>query len=286
MDLAAFPQLSRIEYGEAATALGLANGLQLRIFYNAVVLGNSSTALTGGFQWRSLPRQAYTIPGGPGILYTQYVGNHLYVYPEHRDHDIDHFGDVYPTNTPYLVTSQGSSGSDRPFLDAIACTLAAFQPALQQWHDFFASAVTTSANSDEDDDGLPLWWEQANALSPTLKSADGDEDRDGLSNLLEFALNQSTTANSSLGLPTVGSAINPDDGLRYLTLTYLHRTDAPWLTYAVEVSSDLVTWNSGPANSQPVSAVVTGDGVTEIVTVRGLPAMDTGGRFVRLRVTN
>jgi len=129
MDLASFPQLSRIEYGEAAAAQGLANGLQLRLFYNAVVVGNSSTAVTGGLHWRSLPRLAYTTPGGPALLYAQYAGNHLYLYPEHRDHDVDHFGDVYPANTPYLITSQGSSGSDRPFLDAIACTLAAFTPA-------------------------------------------------------------------------------------------------------------------------------------------------------------
>ena len=42
-------------------------------------------------------------------------------------------GDVFPANTPYLITSQGSSGSDRPFLDAVACTLAAFQPDTEQF---------------------------------------------------------------------------------------------------------------------------------------------------------
>lgn len=37
-------------------------------------------------------------------------------------------GDVFPFNTPYFIVSQGSSGSDQPFLRAIAATLAAFTP--------------------------------------------------------------------------------------------------------------------------------------------------------------
>jgi hypothetical protein len=54
-----------------------------------------------------------------------YEHNHLYIYPEHRDHDE---ADLFPANWPYTLTSQGSSGSDQPFLEAIGMTLAAFQP--------------------------------------------------------------------------------------------------------------------------------------------------------------
>ena len=67
-------------------------------------------------------------------LYQQYAGNHLYLYPEHRDYDPGRnsqdggYGDTYPANTPYVITSQGSSYTDQPFLHAVACTLAAFQP--------------------------------------------------------------------------------------------------------------------------------------------------------------
>jgi hypothetical protein len=72
------------------------------------------------------------------LLFAQYRGNHLYVYPEHRDHDPGHnrdegggYGDVFPCNTPYMIISQGSSGSDRVFLHAVAATLAAFRPEVK-----------------------------------------------------------------------------------------------------------------------------------------------------------
>jgi hypothetical protein len=53
--------------------------------------------------------------------------NHLYFFPAHHDYG-DTYGDVYPANTPYLVISRGSSGSDQPFLTAMALALAAFRP--------------------------------------------------------------------------------------------------------------------------------------------------------------
>ena len=57
------------------------------------------------------------------FLYRQYRGGQLYVYPEHRDHDPGHngqggYGDLFPTNSPCVVISQGSSGSDRAFVRA------------------------------------------------------------------------------------------------------------------------------------------------------------------------
>src|SRR5436305_7448978 len=80
----------------------------------------------------------YTHQRGLPLLYEHYTHNNIYIYPEHRDHDPGHngrgdgFGDTYPTNTPYLITSQGSSGSDQPFLHAIPFTLAAFRPAVKK----------------------------------------------------------------------------------------------------------------------------------------------------------
>lgn len=133
-----FPQLTRVEFCKEAKQRGLHSGLQTRIFYNAITLGNSSTAMTAGPFWRSQTRLAYTDPRNTLLLYAQYVSNHLFLYPEHRDHDAGRngkggHGDVYPANTPYVITSQGSSGSDRVFLDAIACALAAFRPEVKQF---------------------------------------------------------------------------------------------------------------------------------------------------------
>lgn len=129
-----FPQLTRIEFAEAPRARELHHGLQVAFLFNGVTIGNSSTAVTGPL-WRSQPRLALTQRRTAALLYVQYRQNHLYVYPEHRDHDPGHsgrdgkgHGDVFAVNTPYLIVSQGSSGSDRVFLEAVAATLAAFRP--------------------------------------------------------------------------------------------------------------------------------------------------------------
>ena len=139
MELAAFPRFTRIEFSEAAKKRGLHQGLQRSFRYNGVTIGNSSTALTAGPIWRCQGRLALTQPQTALLISLQYIGNHLYVYPEHRDHDPGHngadgkgYGDVFPANTPYMIISQGSSGSDRVFLNAVAATLAAFRPEVKQ----------------------------------------------------------------------------------------------------------------------------------------------------------
>ncbi|EMI42528.1 tetratricopeptide repeat protein [Rhodopirellula sp. SWK7] len=138
MDYASFPQLTRIEYVKEAKNAGLTNGLQTQWLFAHRTIGNSSTALTGGPFWRSQPRAAYTQAGLATRLYLQYVNNHLYFYPEHRDHDSGlngvggGYGDLYPANTPYLITSQGSSGSDRPFIHAVVLTMAALRPEVKE----------------------------------------------------------------------------------------------------------------------------------------------------------
>ena len=129
-----FPQLTRIEFSDEPKRRQLHHGNQIAFLYNGPTIGNSSTALTSGAFWRSQPRLILTNPRGPVMLYVQYVSSHLYFYPEHRDHDPGHngkdggFGDVYAANTPYMIISQGSSGSDRVFMNAVAATLAAFRP--------------------------------------------------------------------------------------------------------------------------------------------------------------
>ena len=139
-----FPELARVEYSravkDAKTALHglgeLHRGLQLIFVHNGPVLGNASVAQTAGPYWRSMPRLAMANAATAALLADQYANNMLYFYPEHRDHDPEAdkgHGDVYPANVPYLVTSQGSSGSDRAFMDAIAATIAAFRPETQKF---------------------------------------------------------------------------------------------------------------------------------------------------------
>lgn len=136
LNLTPFPQLLTVKYS--------ADDIKLRkhwasqhVIHPAVVFGNSSTSAPptlGG----SNPRHYYCATRGLSFLAEEYAKNNLYIYPEHRDHDPGHngkgdgFGDLYPTNTPYLLISQGSSGSDQPFMRAIPLALAAFRPEVKK----------------------------------------------------------------------------------------------------------------------------------------------------------
>jgi len=126
------PQVAHIEYGRAARDAGVDYGVNPGILFNAVTFGNSSTALTSSFAWRSQARLVLTDANLVARAYLHYANNHLYVYPEHRDHDRGQ-GDLIPANTPYMVISQGSSGSDKPFLNAVGAILAAFRPEVKSF---------------------------------------------------------------------------------------------------------------------------------------------------------
>jgi YD repeat-containing protein len=122
-----FPALTHSDYDEQAKTEGLDYGLNTAIRFGVPTFGNSSTALTDRLYWRSQTRHAMTSQDRMQRVAALYWSNHLYVYPEHRDHDPNH-GDLFPAAIPYLITSQGSSGSDRPFLQAIALIMAAYRP--------------------------------------------------------------------------------------------------------------------------------------------------------------
>lgn len=138
-------QISHVVYSPAAKAAGLNYGLNTQILFDHITIGNSSTAITGRI-WRSQPRLALTSPDGPVGLWRLYANNHLYVFPEHRDHDPvtprpgatgadakPGHGDLFPANTPYMLISQGSSGSDRPILEALRAALAALTPEVKDF---------------------------------------------------------------------------------------------------------------------------------------------------------
>jgi hypothetical protein len=116
------PALLRVLYGIDIVAGGIDRGIAQQMLFPVPTIGNASLAYTGAPQSRSLPRTAMMNETGAERFARLYRSNHLYVFPEHRDHDaIDRF----PANWPYTVVSQGSSGSDLPFVEALALTLAA-----------------------------------------------------------------------------------------------------------------------------------------------------------------
>jgi len=129
------PGLAATDYAAAARLADIDYGLADRLVFDRPVLGNSSTAITGGPFWRSLVRDALTRPDGSGPLrlYEGYVANQLYVYPSHLDYGGAAGGggpgqDLFPANTPYVIVSAGSSRSDLPFLQALAMIYASFRP--------------------------------------------------------------------------------------------------------------------------------------------------------------
>ena len=139
LDVSPYPQLRVVEYSESDRQAGREWGFQGAVLPQ-IVFGNSSTAApatTAG----SNPRSACVSKGGIAFLYTGYRRNNLYIYPAHHDHSLGHngvanaawpfYGDLFPANTPYVIISEGSSGSDQPFMKAVAFTLAAFRPEVK-----------------------------------------------------------------------------------------------------------------------------------------------------------
>ena len=128
----AFPQLAHVAYSPEARAAELDYGLQDKLLFDRPTLGNSSTAVTGGVLWRSLPRLAMTQADGTGPLrlWQNAEANALYVYPAHKDWTPEQ-GDLFPANTPYILVSHGSSGSDQPFLEALGAHLRRLPPRHQ-----------------------------------------------------------------------------------------------------------------------------------------------------------
>lgn len=134
MPLQQYPGIQRVPYTDemkqAKANVGLANRVLAEL-----VIGNCSMA-SSVTDFGSLARMYYGDPQGQQFLYTQYFSNNIYVYPEHQDHDpgvngSPGYGDVFPTNTPYTIITQGSSFSDRPFLHALFKTTAAFKPEVR-----------------------------------------------------------------------------------------------------------------------------------------------------------
>lgn len=139
LNLNAYPQLTGVEYAPEALTNSINRGFQVHLFFNRITIGNASVANTSGPTWRSMPRLAYPDARLMTLLYLQYTANHIYMYPEHRDYDPGRngkdggHGDVYCGNSPYVIISQGSSGSDQAFMNAVACTLASFRPDVKQF---------------------------------------------------------------------------------------------------------------------------------------------------------
>ena len=102
---------------------------------------------------------------------------------------------------------------------------------------------------------------------PAISGATADPDHDSIPNLMEYALSLDPKIASVSGLPMLGQT--SVGGKNYLTLTFNKPRTIADVTYTVQVSNDLVNWNSGPNY-----AVRMDDGSTDSAVFRDLTAID------------
>jgi len=131
-------------------------------------------------------------------------------------------------------------------------------------------------------------WRQANFTSAELTNSSisgdlADPDGDGIPNLMEYALGLNPKVPDLSGLPI--ASVQNLECTNYLTIAYkqvLYNTD---ISYTVQVSSDLVTWNSGPGFTAPIGPPVDNGNGTETWTVQDtVPFDSTSARFIRLKI--
>jgi hypothetical protein len=80
--------------------------------------------------------------------------------------------------------------------------------------------------------------------------------------------------------PQLSASIVEDSGQKYLVVTITRSAPAPDGNYTVEVSSDLVTWASSPAEMVTLTETP-----TQLVLRDTAPIQEVTARFIRLRAS-
>ncbi|MES2922712.1 MAG: HYR domain-containing protein [Verrucomicrobiota bacterium] len=112
----------------------------------------------------------------------------------------------------------------------------------------------------------------------TDPASGADPNHTGLDNLTVYAFGMNPSAPDRQQLP-VASIVNG-----YLQISYPRWKDAADLSYIVELSVDLQTWNSGAEHSQQFSLTPI-DATRERVVERDLtPVSESAHRFIRIRI--
>ena len=125
---------------------------------------------------------------------------------------------------------------------------------------------------------------QAQLANGSISGDYADPAGDGIPNLLKYALGINPWTNGVSGLPVETLAITGSGN--YPTLIYTRPLSASDITYTVQVSTGLNTWNSGPGYTMTTGTTDNQD-ETESVTVQSvLPVSGTNPNlFMRLQVT-
>jgi hypothetical protein len=120
---------------------------------------------------------------------------------------------------------------------------------------------------------------------PNLSGEAADYDHDGLVNLAEYAANRDPKVPETNGPLVMTIELDPTDQQQYVMLTYPRRIEPTDVGYAVAVSSDLVTWNTGTKYVEELQAVPDANNVMETVTARLVaPYSVSTNQFITVRV--
>ena len=133
LDAAAFPGLTAV----TLDAEGRRRGMDLNmsnVLFPLPAFGNSSRALLGPANWRSIPRLMLTTEA-PFLARQMkfYLSNQTWVFPSNADTaPVGTNGDVFASIAPYWLTTAGRSWSDLPYLRGALEASRAFAPDVKK----------------------------------------------------------------------------------------------------------------------------------------------------------
>jgi len=131
-------------------------------------------------------------------------------------------------------------------------------------------------------------WAAAHGLTGLNSDPYEDFDGDGNCNLVEFAINTDPNAPSTGLILEAGSIENQEDHKHFLTVSHRRRIVPGSLSYQLQNSTNLSVWTDVSAlQLEQIATVPVGDGVTEIVTFKTMPAIEDSAvlGFLRLKLT-
>lgn len=126
----------------------------------------------------------------------------------------------------------------------------------------------------------------AELADPLISGPNANQDHDGLTNFAEFALGTAPDDSITRAMLPTASVVE-DGGQSYLALTYSEWLGALGVTYEMERSTDLVSWQSGPAALVEVGAAIdNGDGTITRTFRSTTPLTNQLRQFMRLKMSN